>query len=97
MKFVEEWKTVLWRSASNWVTLLVNTIVAHALVFFAVLPFAPFYLQLPLALLFALIASSPTWLARVIAQPVMAAKVEEKVEEKAEEKRQEAVDAHFTA
>jgi Sec-independent protein secretion pathway component TatC len=80
MRFVTEWPTVLWRAASNWVTLIVNTVIAHALVFFAILPFAPFYLQLPLALFIALVASSPTWLARVIEQPKMAAKVEEKQE-----------------
>lgn len=78
MNLISGWRTVLWRSASNWVTLIVNTLVAHAIVFLAVLPFAPLYLQLPLAILIAIVASSPTWLSRVIEQPKLNAKIEEK-------------------
>lgn len=78
MKIIEEWRTVLKRSATTWVTLAVNTIAAHALVFLAVLPFAPFYVQLPLAILIAVVASSPTWLARITEQPKLNAKIEEK-------------------
>lgn len=78
MKIIEEWRTVLKRSATTWVTLAVNTIAAHALVFIAVLPFAPLYIQLPLAILIAVVASSPTWLARITEQPKLNAKIEEK-------------------
>lgn len=77
MRLIDEWWTVLWRSASNWVTLAVNTIAAHALVFLAVLPFAPLYVQLPLAVLIALVASSPTWFARIVRQTKLRAKVKE--------------------
>lgn len=79
MNLISEWRTVLWRSASNWVTLIVNTLVAHAIVFLAVLPFAPLYLQLPLAILIAIVASSPTWLSRVIEQPKMNEVVADKI------------------
>lgn len=78
MKLIDHPWTVLKRSATTWVTLAVNTIAAHALVFLAVLPFAPIYVQLPLAVLIAIVASSPTWLARVAKQPRMEAKLEEK-------------------
>jgi len=80
MKLIDHPWTVLKQSATTWVTLIVNTVVAHAIVFMAVLPFAPIYLQLPLAVLIALVASSPTWLARVVAQP----KLEQKIQEKAD-------------
>ena len=79
MTFVAQWPTVLLRSASNWVTLIVNTLVAHAIVFLAVLPSAPVYVQLPLALLIAIVASSPTWLSRVVAQPKMNDVVADKI------------------
>lgn len=82
MKLVDEWWTVLKSSATTWVTLVMNTIAAHALVFMAVLPFAPLYVQLPLAVLIALVASSPTWLARIVVQPKLTAKLEAKAEEK---------------
>lgn len=82
MKLIDQWATVLWRSASNWVTLLVNTLVAHAIVFLAVLPFAPLWVQLPLAIVIAIVASSPTWLARIAEQP----KLQEKLEDKADGK-----------
>lgn len=82
MTLISEWRTVLWRSASNWVTLIVNTLVAHAIVFLGVLPFAPLYLQLPLAVLIAVVASSPTWFARVWHQPKLNEKVTDKRIEK---------------
>lgn len=75
MKLVEGWWAVLLHSTANWVTLIVNTIVAHAIVFLAVLPFAPLYLQLPLAVLIAVVASSPTWLARIVDQPKLRARI----------------------
>jgi Sec-independent protein secretion pathway component TatC len=78
MILIDQWATVLKHSATTWVTLIVNTLVANALVFLAVLPFAPLYVQLPLAILIALVASSPTWFARIVSQPKMVAKVEEK-------------------
>lgn len=84
MNLISEWPTVIWRSATTWVTLAVNTLVAHAIVFLAVLPFAPLFVQLPLAILIAIVASSPTWLSRVIEQPKMNAKVEEKAGERAD-------------
>jgi Sec-independent protein secretion pathway component TatC len=77
MILIDQWATVLKHSATTWVTLIVNTLVANALVFLAVLPFAPLYVQLPLAILIALVASSPTWFARIVS-PKMVAKVEEK-------------------
>jgi hypothetical protein len=78
MRLVEYWWTVTWRSASNWVTLAVNTIGAHALVFLAVLPFAPLYVQFPLAITIALVASAPSWWARAVRQPKLQASIEEK-------------------
>lgn len=78
MNLIAHWRTVLFRSATTWVTLIVNTLVAHAIVFLAVLPFAPLYLQLPLAIVIAIIASSPTWLSRIVEQPKLAAKLEGK-------------------
>ena len=76
---ISGWRTVLFRSASNWVTLIINTLVAHAIVFLAALPFAPLYLQLPLAILIAIVASSPTWLSRVIEQPKPNEKVADQI------------------
>lgn len=81
MKLIDAWFTVWLRSATTWATLAVNTIAAHALVFLAVLPFAPLYVQLPAAILIAVVASSPTWLARVVSQPKLAEKVEAKKQE----------------
>lgn len=85
MRFlVEEWWTVLTRSATNWVTFAVNVITAHALVFLAVLPFAPLYVQLPLAILIAVAASSPSWATRIIHQKGLAEKVKAKRQERSD-------------
>lgn len=78
MRLVENYWTVLWRSTANWVTFAVNLATAHALVFLAVVPFAPLTTQLPLAIGIAVLASAPTWAARIWKQPKLAAKIEEK-------------------
>lgn len=82
MRFVDQWRTVLWLSATTWVTAAVHTIMAVVGVHFAVLlgvvPFVPSPWQLPIALVVALLTMLPTLIARVWPQPKMAAKIEEK-------------------
>lgn len=65
-------------SAVTYATLIVNTIIAYPLVFIAVLPFAPIYIQLPAALIFALVASSPVWASNLWKQPKLTEKLKEK-------------------
>lgn len=79
--FVDHPWTVVKGAATSYVVLAMNTIIAYPLVFIAVLPFAPLYIQLPSAVIFALVASSPVWYSRAIAQPKLAEKIE-KVEAK---------------
>jgi hypothetical protein len=87
LEFIEEWPTVLWRSASTRTTALL-TFIAGALAQyymagFAFLAFMPPEIQIPAggAILFGLLGL-PLILSRIIAQPKMAAKVEEKQAEK---------------
>lgn len=82
MKLIESWGTVLWHSATTWVTAAVNLIVAlvglHWAVLLGVLPFVPSTLQLPLALLVAALVTVPTLIARIWKQPKLQAKMEAK-------------------
>lgn len=78
MRLIDEAWTTLKGSATTYAALIVNTIIAYPLVFIAVLPFAPLYVQLPLAVIFAIVASSPVWAARIWKQPKLEAKIEEK-------------------
>lgn len=75
MNVVEQWFTVWKRSATTWASFAVNLVTAHALVFMAVLPFAPLYWQLPLAIGIAILASAPTWAARIWKQPKLTEKI----------------------
>lgn len=84
MKFelVDNWATVLWHSATTRTSALVGAIVGtigvHYLVLLGILPFLPFYLQLPLALGIGAVVAGPTLAARLFKQPKMQAKIEEK-------------------
>lgn len=82
MNFVSEWRTVLVRSATNWTAAILGALVgalAHTYVAaFAVLPFLPPLLQLPLAVLLgAIVIGGPIILARLTDQPKLQAKIEE--------------------
>lgn len=82
MKLIDNWRIVLWRSATSWVTGAVHVVIAtigvHWAVLLGVLPFLPFWLQLPIALAVAAVTIAPTLLARITEQPKMRAKVEGK-------------------
>lgn len=88
MRLIDEWRTVLWRSANNWVALILGPIVGalstNALVALGVLGFLPVKFQIPGAMLIGLLFyTGPHILARLVAQPKLAAKVEEKKQEAA--------------
>ncbi len=82
MKFIDNWATVAWRSATTWVTYALQavctTIAVHWMVFMGVLPFLPLYFQLPLALLIAAVTTAPTIIARLTKQPKLNEKIKEK-------------------
>jgi len=79
---VEDWCIVMRRSATTWVTYgiqtICTTVAVHWAVMLGVLPFLPFHLQLPLALLIAAVTTAPTIIARLTKQP----RLEEKIKEK---------------
>lgn len=81
LNLIENWPVVLWHSATTRTTALVGAIVGtigvHYLMLLGVLPFLPPYLQLPLALGIGAIVAGPTLIARITAQPKMAAKIAE--------------------
>ena len=82
LKLIDDWLTVARRSATTWVTGAVQIVVAivgvHWAVLLGVLPFVPFWLQLPIALAVAAITLAPTVVARVTAQPKMQEKLKGK-------------------
>ena len=83
MRFIEDWWTVALRSATSWVAAilggLLGALAAHWGILFAVLPFLPFWLQLPCAILLGvLFVGGPIVLARITDQPRMRAKIEER-------------------
>lgn len=96
-RLITEWRTVLFRSMSNWVATIVGFLVGALantyLAAFAVIGFIPHpWLQLPLAgLVGAIVIGGPIVLARIVRQPVMEAKIEQKTEEKAEAKADEKI------
>lgn len=82
MRLISEWRVVIWRSATSWVATilgaLLGTFAAHWGIMFAVVPFLPFYLQLPVAAsLGVFFVGGPVILARITEQPKMAEKVKE--------------------
>lgn len=92
MKFIEHWKTVLWRSAVTWVTVVLTFLVGALspayLAIFAFLGFVPSpFIQIVVGgLVVTIVVGGPIILARLVEQPRMEAKIEEK--------KQEAADAH---
>lgn len=83
MRLIENWRTVLWRSAANWTAAIMGALVgvfAHTYgAAFAILPFLPTPLQLPLAIILGVIViGGPIIIARLTPQPKLAVKVEEK-------------------
>lgn len=90
MRLIEHWTTVLWRSACNWVAMVLGAIVgalAHTYIAaFAILPFLPEALQLPLAILLGcVVIGGPIVLARLVEQPKMTAKIKDKTDEQSAE------------
>lgn len=83
MKLIEDWWTVACRSATSWVAAilggLLGAVAAHWGVLFAVVPFLPFWLQLPAAIVLGvLFVGGPIVLARITNQPRMQAKIAER-------------------
>lgn len=81
-KLIEGWTTVALHSATTWVTMLVNAVVAavgvHWAVLLGALPFLPDWLRWPLAVLVGAVVTVPTIIARITAQPKLQQKVAEK-------------------
>ena len=82
MKLITDWRTVVWRSATTWVATIIGSALgafaAHWGIFFAIVPFLPFPLQLPVAMaLGAFFVGGPIVLARITDQPRLNAKIEE--------------------
>ena len=82
MRLIEHWRPVVWRSATSRVSTVLGFLVgalAHTYgAAFAILPFLPFQLQLPLAgLLGAIVVAGPIILARVTEQPKLEARCRE--------------------
>lgn len=82
-ELIDDWFVMLWRSATSWVTAflasLVGTVGAHWATMIGILPFMPYWLQLPLGIAVGiLVIWGPVMTARVTAQP----KLEEKIAEK---------------
>lgn len=83
MKLIEDWKDYLWGSATSWflmaVSTVIGTIAAHWGLLLAVLPFLRPSLQLPFAILIAVVT---IWgggmLARLSEQPKLDAKIASK-------------------
>lgn len=84
MKFIQNWRVILWRSATSWVTagvhIVIATIGVHWAVLLGVLPFLPFWLQLPIALAVAAVTIAPTLIARVTEQPKLQDKLKGNVD-----------------
>ena len=80
MTFIAEWRDVLWRSATSWVAMILGGILgalaAHWGILFAIIPFLPFWLQLPVAIgLGVLFVGGPIVLARITDQPKLNARI----------------------
>lgn len=97
MKFIDEWKVVLWRSASNWVSLamgglvgllawLVGLLSPVYMAAFAVIGFLPWpIVQIALAVLVgAVVIGGPPVVARLTHQPRLAARIDQKKQEAAD-------------
>ena len=83
MKLIEDWPLILWRSATTWVAAAIGAVVgvvgAHWALLLGVLPFLPFWLQLPLAIAVGVITiAGPVVVARITEQPRLNAKIEER-------------------
>ena len=83
MRLIEDWWTVLWNSATSWVSTFVGgilgVVVGHWEVILGVLPFMPIWVQLPLSILTGVIViAGPTLVARITDQPKMQAKIKAK-------------------
>lgn len=83
MRLIEDWWTVLWNSATSWVSTfvggIVGVVVGHWAVILGVLPFMPIWVQLPLSILTGVIViAGPTLVARITDQPKMQAKIKAK-------------------
>lgn len=77
-----------WRSATSWVAAVLGAILgataAHWGVMFAVVPFLPFWMQLPAAIVLGvLFVGGPIVVARITAQPKMRDKIGSKTDERA--------------
>lgn len=89
MRLIDEWGTVIRRSATTWTAtalgFLTGALANTYLAAFAVIGFIPApWLQLPLAgLVGAIVIGGPIILSRIVAQPVMQQKVVEKTIAKA--------------
>lgn len=87
MKLIDEWRTVLLRSATTWVTVvltfLVGALTPSYLAIFAFLGFVPSpFIQIVVGgAVVTIVVGGPIILARITHQPRMSAKLEEKKQE----------------
>lgn len=85
LELIEGWKDVVLRSATSWVATALGALLgafgAHWGIMFAILPFLPFWLQMPLAIVLGIFfVGGPIVLARITAQPKLEARIESKTD-----------------
>ncbi len=87
MKLIDEWRTVIWRSATNWVATILGYLTGILapgtyMAAFAVIGFfpSPFWQLVCAGIVGAIVIGGPVILARITAQPKMVAKIEEKTD-----------------
>ena len=83
LKLIEGWKDVLLRSATSWVATALGALLgafgAQWGIMFAVLPFLPFWLQMPLAIVLGVFfVGGPIVLARITDQPKLEQRIKAK-------------------
>jgi hypothetical protein len=84
MRLIDEWREVLWRSATTWVTAALTFLVgALAQTYMAVFAFLAFVPSLAAQILcggivMLIVVGGPIILARLVQQPRLTAKIEEK-------------------
>ena len=83
MRLVENWWTILLHSTSSWISTVIGGLVGlvgvHWAVLLGILPFMPFYLQLPMSIVIGVtVIAGPILTARVTHQPKLDARLANK-------------------
>lgn len=89
LRLVDEWRTVLWHSATTRTTALVTYLLGavgqYYVAGFLAIPYIPQSLQPPAAgILIALIVGGPIIISRLVVQPKLQAKIEERSDGKSD-------------